>query len=73
MVSLVGAWFYGVTSCKGSCFGHRTLLAIIVGSRQMVSYACIKIWGFRKGPMAATNVAYPKTNCGIQGNRSITP
>jgi hypothetical protein len=31
-------------SVRDSRFGHRTLLAIIVGSRQMVAYTCIRTW-----------------------------
>jgi hypothetical protein len=39
----------GSTSCKGSRFGHRTLLAIIACSRQRVAYTCIRTWGIPKG------------------------
>jgi hypothetical protein len=59
-------------SVRDSRFGHRTLLTITVGSQQMVAYTCIRTWGFCKGPTAVTTAAYPKTNCGIQGNRWIT-
>jgi hypothetical protein len=32
-------------SVGDSRFGHRTLMAIILGSQQMVSYTCIQTWG----------------------------
>jgi hypothetical protein len=36
-------------SVRSSRFGHRTLLAITVGSRQMVAYTYIRTWGISKG------------------------
>jgi hypothetical protein len=32
-------------SVRDSRFGHWTLVAITVGSRQMVTYTCIQTWG----------------------------
>jgi hypothetical protein len=52
-------------SVRDSCFRHSTLMAITVGSRQMVAYTYIRTWRFRKGPRAVTTAAYPKTNRGI--------
>jgi hypothetical protein len=62
----------GATSCKGSGFRNRTLLAITVGSRQMVACTYIRTWGIRKGPTSITTAAYPKTNHGIQRNQKIS-
>jgi hypothetical protein len=36
-------------SVRDSCFGHRTLQAITVGSGQMVAYTCIRTWGVLEG------------------------
>jgi hypothetical protein len=61
-------------SVRNSRFGHRTLQAIIVGSRQMVALLTPVSGrgGFRKGPTTVTTTAYPKRNHGIQGSRRIT-
>jgi hypothetical protein len=36
-------------SVRNSHLRHRTLLAITVGSRQMVAYTCIQTWGIPEG------------------------
>jgi hypothetical protein len=36
-------------SVRDSRFGHRTLMAITVGSQQTVSYTCIRTWWIPKG------------------------
>jgi uncharacterized protein YjfI (DUF2170 family) len=49
-----------ILSIRISHFGHQTLLAITVGSRQMVAYTYIWAWGISKGPTDVTTTVYPQ-------------